>query len=184
MVGPNGLEPSTSSVSRKRSNQTELRAYSDFHCNEIAHLRQRRGGSLPSQLQTEAVTATISFMGNPQEYEAAANPFQPGTMVIVTLGNPREKFWGAILGLRAEGVSLCGIELASFEDLVALIKDGEPFSPGVVFFPIHRVERMELDLPDGGIASLTQRFSASTGLDAASILRRYASHPSLAEAPK
>jgi hypothetical protein len=27
MVGPNGLEPSTSSVSRNRSNQTELRAY-------------------------------------------------------------------------------------------------------------------------------------------------------------
>ena len=27
LVGPNGLEPSTSSVSRKRSNQTELRAY-------------------------------------------------------------------------------------------------------------------------------------------------------------
>ena len=30
MVGPNGLEPSTSSVSRKRSNQTELRAYNNF----------------------------------------------------------------------------------------------------------------------------------------------------------
>jgi hypothetical protein len=29
MVGPNGLEPSTSSVSRKRSNQTELRAYKE-----------------------------------------------------------------------------------------------------------------------------------------------------------
>ena len=29
MVGPNGLEPSTSSVSRMRSNQTELRAYMD-----------------------------------------------------------------------------------------------------------------------------------------------------------
>jgi hypothetical protein len=29
MVGPNGLEPSTSSVSRMRSNQTELRAYGD-----------------------------------------------------------------------------------------------------------------------------------------------------------
>ena len=27
MVGPGGLEPLTSSVSRKRSNQTELRAY-------------------------------------------------------------------------------------------------------------------------------------------------------------
>ena len=27
MVGPNGFEPSTSSVSRKRSGPTELRAY-------------------------------------------------------------------------------------------------------------------------------------------------------------
>ena len=29
MVGPGGLEPLTSSVSRKRSNQTELRAYTE-----------------------------------------------------------------------------------------------------------------------------------------------------------
>jgi hypothetical protein len=118
------------------------------------------------------------------EAGALGNPFQPGTMVIVTLGNPREKFWGAILSLRGEGVSICGIELASFEDLLSMVKEGEPFSPGVVFFPMHRVERMELDLPDGGISSLTQRFSASTGLDAADILRRYASNPHLAEAPK
>jgi hypothetical protein len=105
-------------------------------------------------------------------------------MVIVTLSNPREKFWGSLLGLRAEGLSLCGIELASFEDLVSMVKEGEPFSPGVVFFPMHRVERMELDLPDGGIPSLTQRFSANTGLDAAAILRQYAANPSLAEARK
>lgn len=118
------------------------------------------------------------------ESGAIAHPFQPGTMVIVTLGSPREKFWGAILGLRSEGISLCGIELASFEDLVAMVKEGETFSPGVVFFPMHRVERMELDLPDGGLPSLTQRFSASTGLDAASMLRRYASKPALAEAQK
>ncbi len=96
------------------------------------------------------------------EPEAIANPFQSGTMVIVTLASPREKFWGSILGLRAEGLSVCGIELASFEDLVSMVKDGDAFSPGVVFFPMHRVERMELDLPDGAIPSLTQRFSAST----------------------
>ncbi len=118
------------------------------------------------------------------ESAAVANPFQPGTMVIVTLGGPREKFWGAILSLRAEGVGLCGIELASFEDLVSMVKEGETFSPGVVFFPMHRVERMELDLPDGGIPSVTQRFTTSTGLDAASILRRYASNPPFAEAQK
>lgn len=97
------------------------------------------------------------------------NPFQPGTMVVVTLASPREKFWGSILALSAEGLSLRGIELASFEDLVALVKDGEPFSLGVVFFPMHRVERMELDLPDGGIPSLSQRFTAKTGLDPATM---------------
>lgn len=101
----------------------------------------------------------------------AANPFSPGTMVVTTLANPREKFWGAILSLSAEGLSLRGIELASFEDLVALVKDGEPFSLGVVFFPMHRVERIELDLPDGNIPSLSQRFTAKTGLDPVTLLR-------------
>jgi hypothetical protein len=101
----------------------------------------------------------------------APNPFRPGTMVVTTLANPREKFWGAILSLSAEGMSLRGIELASFEDLVALVKDGEPFSLGVVFFPMHRVERMELDLPDGNIPSLSQRFTAKTGLDPVTMLR-------------
>src|SRR6201984_3938871 len=44
MVGPNGLEPSTSSVSRKRSNQTELQAYMDgcaSNSNGGARFRQR-----------------------------------------------------------------------------------------------------------------------------------------------
>jgi len=108
--------------------------------------------------------------GLPQSTPDNAMPFQPGTMVVVTLANPREKFWGAILSLRAEGVSLRGIELASFEDLVAMVKDGEPFSLGVVFFPMHRVERMELDLPDGGIPSLSQRFTSKTGLDPVTLI--------------
>lgn len=91
-------------------------------------------------------------------------------MVVVTLGNPREKFWGAILALAPEGLSLRGIELASFEDLVSMVKEGEPFSPGVVFFPMHRLERMELDLPDGSLPSLSQRFAAKTGSDPALLL--------------
>jgi hypothetical protein len=93
-------------------------------------------------------------------------------MVIVTLGSPREKFWGATLALRPEGLSLCGIELASFEDLVSVIN-----SPSVVFFPMHRIERMELDLPDGNLPSLIQRFSSKAGLHpAAALLRHAAEH--------
>ena len=126
------------------------------------------------QLQTSHRAATIEAMPNAHQPGTVADrnndPFQPGTLVVLTLGNPREKLWGAILSLSAEGLSLCGIELASFEDLVSLVKDGEPFSPGVVFCPMHRVERRELDLPDGNIPSLAQRFTAKTGLDPASVL--------------
>ncbi len=91
-------------------------------------------------------------------------PFLPGALVIVTLCNPREKFWGMILALAAEGLSLSGAELASFEDLAVMVRDGEPFTPAVVFFPMHRIERIELDLPDGSLPSLSQRFFAKTGL--------------------
>jgi hypothetical protein len=98
-------------------------------------------------------------------------PFRPGTLVIATLGNPREKFWGMILALAPEGLSLTGIELASFDDLTALVRDQEPFTPVVVFFPMHRVERIELDLPDGNLPSLSQRFQTKTGFEAADMLR-------------
>jgi len=91
-------------------------------------------------------------------------------MVIVTLGSPREKFWGAVLSLKAEGLSLCGIELASFEDLVSIVKEGDAFSPSVVFFPMHRIERMEVDLPDGNLPSLSQRFASKTGIEPAAAL--------------
>jgi hypothetical protein len=97
-------------------------------------------------------------------------PFSSGSMVVVTLGNPRDKFWGMILSLAPEGLSLSGIELASFEDLVLMVKDGEPFNPAVVFFPMHRIERIELDLPDGNLPSLSQRFSAQTKVEPATIL--------------
>ena len=93
-------------------------------------------------------------------------------MTVVTLANPREKFWGILLALSAEGLTLCGIELASFEDLISMVKEGEPFSPGIVFFPMHRLERMELDLPDGNIPSLSQRFTAKTRLDPSEVLSR------------
>jgi len=89
------------------------------------------------------------------------------------MGNPRDKFWGTILALAPEGLSISGIELASFEDFVVMVKDGESFSPAVVFFPMHRIERIELDLPDGSLPSLSQRFSTKTGLDPAVLLGRH-----------
>jgi hypothetical protein len=51
-----------------------------------------------------------------------------------------------------------------------MVKEGESFSPAIVFFPMHRIERVELDLPDGNLPSLSQRFSAKTRLHPAAML--------------
>jgi hypothetical protein len=103
-----------------------------------------------------------------------SEPFLPGALVIATLCNPREKFWGMILSLAPAGLSLSGAELASFEDLTVMVRDGEPFTPAVVFFPMHRIERVELDLPDGSLPSLAQRFLAKTGLEPSAALAPHA----------
>ena len=92
-------------------------------------------------------------------------PFHPGALVIVTLGNPREKFWGAILHLSPEGVSLRGVDLVAFEDLVSQIRAGDPFTSGVVFFPMHRVQKIEIDARTGELPSLAEQFAAHTGWD-------------------
>lgn len=86
-------------------------------------------------------------------------------MVLLALGGPREKFWGQLLALTHAGVSVRGIDLESFDDSVAMIKAGEPFTPGTIFFPMHRVERMELDVNAGGLPSLSERFRLQTGRD-------------------
>ena len=109
---------------------------------------------------------STSFYQEPQ----AATPFHQGALVIATLANPREKFWGAILHLAGEGVSLRGVDVSSFDELASQIKNGEPFTSGVIFFPMHRVERLELDLPEGNIQSLAQRFAQKTGQDPAPLL--------------
>ena len=124
-------------------------------------------------LQTHTFTGEnrcVEHMQNTAFGVNGSQPFHAGAMVVLTLANPREKFWGAVLSMAPEGLCLRGIELASFEDLLNLLKDGEAFTSGVVFFPMPRVERMELDLPDGAIPSLSQRFAAKTGMDPAQLL--------------
>ena len=111
-----------------------------------------------------------SSRNGPHAPALTREPFQIGALVIATLCNPREKFWGMILALAPAGLSLSGAELASFEDLTVMVRDGEPFTPAVGFFPMHRIERVELDLPDGNLSSLSQRFFAKTGLEPSAAL--------------
>ena len=112
---------------------------------------------------------TIIPMPDNQAAAVRKAVFVPGAMVLVTLSAPREKFWGVLLEVSPAGISLRGLDLNSFEDFVHLVRSGEAASPAAVFFPMHRVERMELDLPDGNIPSLSERFTAKTGLNPAAL---------------
>ena len=100
--------------------------------------------------------------------------FRTGAIVLVTLREPREKIWGALLTLDPAGVSLQGIDLSSFEDATSGVIAGEPLNAAILFFPMHRVERIAMDLPEGTLPSLSQRFKSRTGLDPEEALVRTA----------
>ena len=107
--------------------------------------------------------------------EIAANSrgarlFGAGALVLVTLSSPREKFWGAIVDLSPAGLSARGLNLNSFDDFSDLVRAGEEVSPAAVFFPMHRVERIELDQRNGDIPSLCERFEGKTGRAAGAVL--------------
>ncbi|MGI9103848.1 MAG: hypothetical protein ACR2IF_15520 [Terriglobales bacterium] len=95
--------------------------------------------------------------------------FARGAVVLVTLNSPREKFWGTVLELTAAGLGIRGIDLNSFDDFARLVREGEPVAAGAVFFPMHRVERIELDTRNGSIPSLGERFSAKSGQEVAAL---------------
>jgi hypothetical protein len=94
---------------------------------------------------------------------ASGGTFGPGSVILATLGHPGEKFRGRILSIDPAGVAIRGLDLNSMDNFIQLIKSGEAATASVVFFPMHRVERLELDIANGEIPSLAEQFQAKTG---------------------
>lgn len=88
-----------------------------------------------------------------------------GQLVLVTLHNPREKFWGVLLTLTPAGASVRGVDLQSLDDFMQLVKSGEAATASIVFFPMHRVQKIEIDARTGELPSLAEQFAAHTGWD-------------------
>jgi methylmalonyl-CoA/ethylmalonyl-CoA epimerase len=96
---------------------------------------------------------------------AGGSRIGPGQPVLLYLREPHERMWGVLRALEPSGVTLEGIDLASFDDWAAQVERGDAAAvgPSVLFFPMHRVERLLLDRPSGDLPSLADRFLSRTG---------------------
>jgi len=90
--------------------------------------------------------------------------------VLVILHSPREKVWGQLLDLNPAGLTICGLDLNAFDEWLKQWGSDEEGGFATVFYPLHRVERMERDETVGGIPSLEHRFHQRTGLTLAEFL--------------
>ena len=91
--------------------------------------------------------------------------FEPQSLIIVNLVNPKEKFFGVLGALSPAGVTIRAINLESFDDWIRQIaRDDDPELDLITMFvPLFRVERIFLDEPAGAIKSFSQRFEDAVG---------------------
>jgi hypothetical protein len=102
--------------------------------------------------------------------------FAAGTPVLLYLHTPREKVFGVLVSLQPAGVTVRGIDLAAFDDWLRQEARGEE-GLGLVtlFYPMHRIERVEKDETVGDLEGIADRFRRETGrtvLAAAGLSRR------------
>jgi hypothetical protein len=92
--------------------------------------------------------------------------FEPSSLIILNLVNPREKFFGILGALSPAGITVRAINLDSFEDWLRQIAHEEEPNLGLItmFVPLFRVERIFLDEPTGAIKSYSQRFEEVVGM--------------------
>jgi hypothetical protein len=85
--------------------------------------------------------------------------------VVLYLQSPKEKIWGLLLSVSPAGVVLRGLDLVIFDDWMRQEVRGEERMIGLstMFYPMHRVERMERDETIGPIVSYADRFAHESG---------------------
>lgn len=92
---------------------------------------------------------------------------EPGTLVLVHLVQPKEKYWGALRSLSPSGLTLRGLELELFDDWARQQRAGGDPELGLVtlFVPMHRVEKVFEDARVGSVSSYAERFYELVGRD-------------------
>jgi hypothetical protein len=96
-----------------------------------------------------------------------------GVMVVIFLEHPKEKVWGMLNSISSAGIVLRGLDITSFEDWMRQEgRDEEKeIGPYTLFFPMHRVVRVEQDETVGPVLSYAERFLKEVGRSCVDSLR-------------
>jgi hypothetical protein len=95
-----------------------------------------------------------------------------GCPVIVSLQAPKEKLWGVLISIDASGVCVRGLDLRIFDEWMRQEAKGEEQLLGVstLFFPMNRLERLELDERVGQVPAYSDRFLEEVGRSAVEVV--------------
>jgi len=90
---------------------------------------------------------------------------EEGSAVILYLQSPKEKVWGLLVSLAQAGIVLHGLDLAVFEDWMRQEARQEEslIAPTTLFYPMHRVEKVERDETSGSLPGYVDRFALEVG---------------------
>jgi methylmalonyl-CoA epimerase len=120
---------------------------------QVAFLHPRAAGGVLIELVEHAAVG-----------ESRSAGISLGDPVLVYLRDPHEKMWGVLRERDASGVTIEGLDLASFDSWTAQIERGEEgIAPSVLFLPMSRVERLLLDRGTAALPSLSEGFLRRTG---------------------
>jgi len=87
--------------------------------------------------------------------------------VVAYLHSPRERWWGVLRAITPAGVTLRGLQLESFESWARGVarREDTGIAPTTVFFPLHRIERLDEDESTLSVASDAVKKRQWTGDD-------------------
>ena len=87
------------------------------------------------------------------------------SFVVLTLHSPKEKIWGEMVALNSAGITIRGVDLNIFDELLRQAIHGEGgVGLSTVFYPMYRVERMMMDEGSPDVPSLSDRFARRLGV--------------------
>lgn len=90
----------------------------------------------------------------------------PGTIVMATLKDPRERIWGALREVKPEGITVQGIRVETVDEFINQALEVGSKQPEVpsVFYPLRRLDCYQWDQTDADIAIYSARFRERTGI--------------------